>query len=100
MAEGLSARPTDDAFASSIPGTVDTRKRTFAQLLEVKLDQGYEVESQGDTEAVLFTRGRRSWFGLFAGRGQGARQMISIDDQGLAKTRKLSPNETTESQGK
>ena len=100
MAEGLGSRSADDASVSSIPGAIDTRKEMFAQMLKGKLEQGYSIESQGDTEAVLFTRGRRSWFGLFAGHGQGARQMISIDDDGVAKTRKLIPNETSESRRK
>ena len=58
-------------------------------MLEAKLEQGYQIESQSDTEAVLFTRGHRSWFGLF-GSGEGARMMISVDEHGAAKTRKLS----------
>ena len=97
MDEGLAAHPMDEAFASPIPAAVDTRKQRFAQMLETKVAQGYEIESQSDTEAVLFMRGRRSWFGLFAGRGAGARQIISIDDQGAANTHKLSANETSES---
>jgi hypothetical protein len=94
MAEGLAAHPTDDAYVSSNPVAVDARKQKFAQMLKVKLEQGYGIESQGETEAILFTRGRRTWFGLFAGPGEGGRQMISVDDQGAAKTRKLSPDET------
>jgi hypothetical protein len=97
MAEELAAHPTHDAYVSSIAAAVDTRKQKFAQMLKVKLEQGYRIESQGETEAVRFTRGRRSWFGLLAGRGEGGRQMISVDDQGAAKTRKLSPDETSES---
>jgi len=90
MAEGLlAAHPTDEALASSIPTTDDTRKQKFAQMLNVKLEQGYRIESQGDTEAVLFTQGSRHWFGLF-GRGEGARQMISVDEHSAANTRKLS----------
>ena len=96
MAEGLAAQTTDEAFESTTPAAVDMRKQNFAQLLGAKVEQGYKIESQGDTEAVLFTRGRRSWFGLFAGRGERVRQMISVDDKGAATTRKLSPNETTE----
>jgi hypothetical protein len=94
MAEVPVAHPTDEASASSMPAAVDTRKQKFAQMLKAKVSQGYGIESQGDTEAVLFTRSRRRWFGLFAGHGAGARQRISVDDQGAATTRKLSPNET------
>ena len=92
MAEGLlAADPTDEALVASIPTTVDTRKQRFAQMLSVKLEQGYRVESQGDTEAVLFTHGRRHWFGLLGG-GEGVRMIISVDEQGTATTRKLSPS--------
>jgi hypothetical protein len=92
MAEGLlTADPTDEALISSNPPTVDTGKQTFAQMLSVKLEQGYQVESQSDTEAVLFTPGRRQWFGLFKG-GVGARMVIFLDEQGKATTRKLSPS--------
>lgn len=92
MAETLLvADPTDAALVASTPTTVDTRKQRLEQLLNVKLEQGYRVESQGDTEAVLFTPGRRHWFGLFAG-GDGARMSISVDEQGAATTRKLSPS--------
>jgi hypothetical protein len=100
MAEGLAAQPTDEPFVSSIPTAVHTHKETFAQMLKVKLEQGYCIESQGDTEAVLFTPDRRRWFGLFAGRGRGDRQTISIDDQGVSKTRKLSSHETIQSRGR
>ena len=84
-----------DELASSTPTTSDARKQKLAELVNAKIEQGYRIESQGDTEAVLFTRGRRSWFGLFAGPGAGGRQMISVDDQGAATTRKLSPTETS-----
>ena len=96
MAEGPAA-PTDGAYVSAIPAAVDARKEKFAQMLKVKLEQGYRVESQGETEAILFTRGRRTWFGLFAGPGEGGRQMIGVDDQGAATTRKLTADETGES---
>jgi hypothetical protein len=57
-------------------------------MLEVKLGQGYLIESQCDTEAVLFIRGRRRWFGLFAGSGEGVRQIISVDEQGTGEDTK------------
>ena len=95
MAEARVAHPTAEPSVSSIHGADDTRKQKFAYMLESKVGQGYEIESQGDTEAVLFMRGRRTWFGLFAGHGAGARQLISVDDEGAAKTRKLSPSATT-----
>jgi hypothetical protein len=90
MAEGsVAVHSTNGAVAASTATRLDVRKRKLEQLLEAKLEQGYRIESRGDTEVVLFTQGRRSWFGLFGG-GQGARMMISVDEQGAAKTRKLS----------
>ena len=77
----------DETLVTST-ATLDTRKQKLAQMLDVKLEQGYRVESRGDTEAVLYTQGRRSLFGLF-GTGEGARQMISVDEQGTGTTRKL-----------
>ena len=38
------------------------RREKFEQLLATKLEQGYDVESQGETEAVVVTRGRRRRF--------------------------------------
>jgi hypothetical protein len=91
MADGLPvSRPTDEALAASVPALTDARKEKLAQMLEAKLGQGYQIESQRGTEAILLTRGRRRWFGLFAGRGEGARLLISVDEQGRATTRKLS----------
>ena len=85
----VAVRSTNGAVAAPTVATLDARKQKLGQMLEAKLEQGYQIESQSDTEAVLFTRGHRSWFGLF-GSGEGARMMISVDEQGAAKTRKLS----------
>jgi hypothetical protein len=91
MAEGLPvSRTTDEALAACVPAATDARKEKLAQMLETKVAQGYQIESQRDTEAILVTRGRRRWFGLFAGRGESARQIISVDEQGRATTRKVS----------
>jgi hypothetical protein len=91
MAEGsVAVHSTNGAVAASTATRLDVRKRKLGQLLEAKREQGYQIESQSDTEAVLFTRGHRSWFGLFGSGKGGARMMISVDEQGAAKTRKLS----------
>jgi hypothetical protein len=78
-----------DILAASTPTTIDMRKQKLAQLLSEKIEQGYRVESQGDTEAVLFVQSRRHWFGLFAGSGESSRQIVSVDEYGTATTRKL-----------
>ena len=63
-----------------------TREEKFAELLATKVEQGYEVESQGDTEAVIATPGRRR---RFRAQIAGKRQRISIDELGLTMTRGL-----------
>jgi hypothetical protein len=61
---------------------IELRKEAFASLLATKVEQGYDIESQGDTEAVLVTRGRRR---LFRSSMAGKRQRISIDEQGRTR---------------
>ena len=74
------ASPELDAIAPEL------RKTTFAGLLAAKIEQGYEVESQGDTEAVIVTRGRRRRFhAAIAGK----RQRISIDERGRTRSEGL-----------
>jgi hypothetical protein len=64
----------------------DRRKQALGELIAAKLAQGYEVETQSDTEAVLVTRGRRRRFRTSLA---GKRQRISIDETGRPRTRGL-----------
>src|SRR5438270_5830982 len=50
------------------------------------IEQGYDVESQGDTEAVIVTRGRQR---RFRSQTVGKRQRIAIDEQGRVTTHGL-----------
>jgi hypothetical protein len=65
---------------------LESRKTRFAEMLRAKVEQGYDVESQGDTEAVVVTRGRRRGF---RARTTGKRQHISIDPEGKTTTHTL-----------
>jgi hypothetical protein len=56
----------------------DQRKQKFAEMLAAKVEQGYDIESQTETEAVLVTRGRRR---MFRSSLEGKRQRLSIDEQ-------------------
>ena len=62
------------------------RKDKLARILEKKVEQGYEIESQTETGAILVTKARRRWFGLF-GTPAAERQSTSIDEYGRTKTR-------------
>jgi hypothetical protein len=64
----------------------DQRKQRLGATLQKKVEQGYRIESQTDTAAIVVTKGHRRWFGLIAG-GADARQSLSIDDHGRITTR-------------
>ena len=61
-------------------------KEEFARMLERKLEQGYEIESQTDTKAVLRMKGHRRRFGRAGGE---VRTEVSIDELDQAKSRRL-----------
>jgi hypothetical protein len=79
--------PVDTTDASA-PERTDSREAAFSLALAAKLEQGYHLESQGKTDAVLFTKGRRRWFGLVAGP-EGRRRRITLEDDGRVSTRGL-----------
>jgi hypothetical protein len=77
------ARPAPDSLVS-----LEQRKERLAKTLYKKVEQGYEIESQTDTDAILVTKGRRRWFGILPGNPD-TRQTTSIDERGRATTRTL-----------
>jgi hypothetical protein len=82
----LPAPTTDDPPQEE----TDAREAAFALALAAKLEQGYRLESQGKTDAILFNNGRRRWFGLIAGPdADGRRQRIALEADGSISTRGL-----------
>ena len=81
-------RPVDLPAPVAEPPVLSTadRKAKLAEVLVSKVGQGYEIESQTDTEAILVTKGRSRWFGM-RGNSASARQITSIDEQGNTRTR-------------
>jgi hypothetical protein len=77
------ARPAPESLV-----TLDQRKELLNATLKQKAGQGYQIESQTDTDAVLVIKGRRRWFGIL-GSAADTRQSTSIDEQGRTKTRRL-----------
>jgi len=66
-----------------------SRQEELDRTLQEKRAQGYRIESQSDTQAVLFMKGRRRFFNLFGG-GE-VRYLLSFDEQGHASSRKVEP---------
>jgi hypothetical protein len=69
------------------PSPLNPVKQELARTLQTKLAQGFEVESETDTKAVLVMKGRRRWFGL--SNGVSVRYEITVDDRGRANSRRL-----------
>jgi hypothetical protein len=76
----LSARPTEPDRKS-----IGERKHQLARTLEAKVAQGYRIESQTETQAVLTMGTRRRWFGLASGTM--LTYDIAVDERGHVSSR-------------
>ena len=62
-------------------------KDELARTLYQKVAQGYEIESESETRAVLVMKGRRRWFGL--ANAPAVRYEVAVDERGRATSRRL-----------
>ena len=86
MAEAqLSVRPAETNRRS-----IDERRQELARTLQMKVAQGYRVESQSDTQAVLRMGTRRRWFRIFSGTQ--LTYDIRVDESGHASSRRRETN--------
>jgi hypothetical protein len=76
-----SASPSPGSRGTPRLASVQQRMETLAALLKVKLGVGYEVESETDFGAVIFTPSPRRWLGLRKGLDN-QRVAIMIDETG------------------
>jgi hypothetical protein len=74
---------------SEPPLSTAERTEKLELLIAKKLQHGYWVESQGDTEAVLVSLGPRRWFGRVGPHSQNTREAVTIDEQGNTITATL-----------
>ena len=65
----------------------DARKEQLSRTLYQKLAQGFEIESESETKAVVVMKGRRRWFGL--ANAPSARHEVTVDEAGNATSRRL-----------
>ena len=77
MAEVLPDPPTES--------NPDARRIAFARMLESKLEQGWKIESQRDTEAILTMRGRKRLLRASVD----SRQSVTVDEAGVSTFSKL-----------
>jgi hypothetical protein len=64
-----------------------SRHQELERTLKSKRQQGYRIESQDDTQAVLLMRSRRRFFNLL--RGRDMRYLLSFDERGHASSRRI-----------
>ena len=86
MAEPQLSGSNGTASAAVAHVTLEERTEQLVGTLRKKVEQGYVVESQTDTDAVLVSKGRRR---RFRESRPDTRQAVSIDSRGLATTRSL-----------
>lgn len=68
-----------------VKATLVARTQELARSLQLKLAQGYRVESRDETQAVLMIKGRKRWFRASAN----SRQLVSVDEFGITKFEKI-----------
>lgn len=68
---------------------VPSRSEKLEQTLAGKRAQGYRIESHDDNQAVLLMRGRRRFLNLRGGHDE--RYLLTFDEQGDTKSRKIDP---------
>jgi hypothetical protein len=89
---GLDPPGGDEANGAKSPQPpVSTAERSekLELLIAKRLQQGYWVESQGDTEAVLVSLGPRRWCGRVGPRRENSRETVTVDEQGHTLIAKL-----------
>lgn len=66
-----------------------SRRQEFERTLQEKRAQGYRIESQDDTQAVLLMKGRRRFFNMFGGVDE--RYKLTFDDEGRSTSTRITP---------
>jgi hypothetical protein len=84
MAEAPTAAVTGNGTPA--PSPADAARQELARTLQMKRAQGYEVESETETKAVLVMKGRSRWFGL--SNTPSVRYEVTVEG-GSAKSRRL-----------
>ena len=78
---GISAlsHPPSEASAEPELGSDEQRSHVLADTLATKLRLGYEIESETEFGAVIFSPSPRRWLGIRAGVGRVTGSRSSVD---------------------
>jgi hypothetical protein len=81
MAISALSHPDPEASAELELGSDEQRMHVLADTLEMKLRLGYEIESETEFGAVIFSPSPRRWLGIRKGQDN-QRFTIEINDDG------------------
>lgn len=81
MAVSVLSPPSTDATPEALICSGDRRRQILSDVVAMKLRLGYEVESQTEFDAVVFTPSPRRWLWLLPGP-ENPRLTIAIDEHG------------------
>ena len=81
MAVSVLSPPSTDATPETLTGSVEHRHQVLSDALAMKLRLGYEVESETEFGAVVFTPSPRRWLWTRTGP-ENPRLTIAIDEDG------------------
>jgi hypothetical protein len=75
-----------------MPGERDElRTRALSEYLEERAAEGFEIETQSDTHAIIASPRRLTDLLGLRRRGHTRRQVVSVDEHGVVSTRDAEP---------
>jgi hypothetical protein len=76
---------------------LERRKKALTAFLDAKVRQGYRIESQMDTHAIVIVGGRGGWLAQipflnrFFTTGAGCRHVVAVDEHGTVTASPAEP---------
>jgi len=69
----------------------EARTRALTEFLDARVRDGYRIETRTDTHAIIVPARRRSLLDVFGRHGAPARQVLSVDSDGVVSMRPAEP---------
>ena len=69
----------------------ELRRSALTEYLDARVREGYRVETRTDTHAIIGPAGRRSLLDVLRGQKVPARQVLSVDSDGVVSMRPAEP---------
>ena len=69
----------------------EARTRALTEFLDARVREGYRIETRTDTHAIIVPARRRSLLDVFGRHAAPARQVLSVDSDGVVSMRPAEP---------